>query len=164
MIYSTKMNTPIGQLSLVKNDKTLIRILLPNEKLNKTIVHGLYPNEEIIEVDNVFNEIVKQLTEYFTGNRRLFDIKYKLDISSFYQRALNQVIKVPYGKTASYGEIAKKINNPNAAQAVGTANAKNPLPIIIPCHRILASNGELGGYAGGLDMKKQLLELEKNNL
>ena len=110
-----------------------------------------------------FDDAVQQLTEYFSGSRKHFQLKYILNISPFYQKALKQVANVPYGQTSSYGDIAQKLNNTKAARAVGTANAKNPLPIIIPCHRIINSNGKLGGYAGGLNMKKYLLKLERNN-
>lgn len=87
-----------------------------------------------------------------------------MKISPFYKKALAEVAKVPYGKTASYSQIAQKLNNSKAARAVGSANACNPLPIIIPCHRIIANNGKLRGYAGGLTMKKYLLKFEKENI
>ncbi|NHZ87294.1 MAG: methylated-DNA--[protein]-cysteine S-methyltransferase [Planctomycetia bacterium] len=111
-----------------------------------------------------FENIISQLTEYFAGNRKHFTIKTRMNISPFYEKALTEVAKVPYGKTASYSQIARKLNNPKAARAVGSANAHNPLPIIIPCHRIVANNGKLGGYGGGMKMKKYLLEFEKENL
>ena len=163
MIYYTKLNTQIGELGLIRDENLLMRITLPNEKLNKEVVQYLYPNEEVIESNSGFDDAVQQLTEYFSGSRKRFQLKYKLNISPFYLKALKQVAKVPYGETSTYRDIAQKLNNAKTARAVGTANAKNPLPIIIPCHRIINSNGNFGGYAGGLNMKKYLLKLERNN-
>ena len=163
MIYYTKMKTPIGELGLVRDKQNLLKIQLPNEKLNQEVLKVSYPNKEIIETNSGFEDVVQQLNEYFKGNRKHFNFNYKLNISPFYKKVLMEVFKVPYGNTSTYSAIAQKLNNPNAVRAVGTANAKNPLPIIIPCHRIVNSNGKLGGYAGGLDMKKQLLKYEKNN-
>ena len=104
----------------------------------------------------------KQIDEYFNGNRKLFDIPFKLNVPPFYKKVLLEVKKVKYGETASYGKIARMAGNNKAVRAVGTANAKNPLPIIIPCHRIISSNDNIGGYSGGLDKKLYLLEHESN--
>lgn len=163
MIYYTIIKTPIGELELVRDKQNLLKIQLPNEKLNKEELNISFPNREIIETNSGFEDVVQQLNEYFNGNRKHFNINYKLNISQFYKNALMEVSKVPYGNTSTYSAIAQKLNNPKAVRAVGTANAKNPIPIIIPCHRIINSNGKLGGYAGGLDMKNQLLKFEKNN-
>ena len=104
----------------------------------------------------------KQIDEYFNGNRKLFEIPFKLNVPPFYKKVLLEVKKVKYGETASYGKIARMAGNNKAARAVGTANTKNPLPIIIPCHRIISSNGNIGGYSGGLDKKLYLLDHENN--
>lgn len=104
----------------------------------------------------------KQIDEYFYGNRKLFEIPFKLNVPPFYKRVLLKVKKVKYGETASYGKIARMVGNNKAVRAIGTANAKNPLPIIIPCHRIISSNGNIGGYSGGLDKKLYLLDHESN--
>ncbi len=164
MIYYTNINSPIGSIGLLSNDDYLLRIQLPNVETSESKLQKWYPNEDIIENKSVFEEIISQLTEYFDGKRKVFTIKIKLEISQFYKKALLEVAKIPYGKTDSYSQIAQKLNNPKAARAVGTANARNPLPIIIPCHRIIAKNGKLGGYAGGLKIKKYLLNLERDNL
>ena len=164
MIYYTIIKSTIGQLGLVRNEKGLIKIYLPNEKISNDILKKDYPNNTIIEDKTGFESVINQLNEYFNGDRKEFNIKLDLQVSSFYKASLKEVFKVKYGTTASYSDIAKKLNNPKAVRAVGSANAKNPIPIIIPCHRILNKNGKLGGYRGGLDMKKNLLSLEKNNI
>ena len=104
----------------------------------------------------------KQIDEYFNGSRKLFDIPFKLNVPPFYKKVLLEVKNIKYGETASYGKIARMAGNNKAVRAVGTANAKNPLPIIIPCHRIISSNGNIGGYSGGLDKKLYLLDHENN--
>ena len=164
MIYYTKFKSPIGTLGLVCDDEYLLRILLPNEEISVQNLQKLYPTEVITENNSGFKDVISQLTEYFDGKRKQFDIKTKMEITSFYKKALSEVVKVPYGTTLSYGKIAQQINSPKAARAVGTANARNPLPIIIPCHRIITKNGKLGGYAGGLKMKEYLLDLESKNI
>jgi methylated-DNA-[protein]-cysteine S-methyltransferase len=103
-----------------------------------------------------------QLEEYLNGRRQAFDLPLDIQGSPFQQKVWAQLSRIPYGKTLSYKDIARKIKNENAVRAVGTANGKNPLCIIIPCHRVIASDGSLGGYSGGLDMKHRLLELERD--
>ena len=164
MIYHTNINSPIGILGLVSNGDSLLRIYLPNENISVSKLQQQYPDKDITEDKLEFKETIDQLTEYFVGQRKVFTIKTKVEASPFYKKALLEVTKVPYGKTSSYSDIALKLNNPKAARAVGTANARNPLPIIIPCHRIISKNEKLGGYAGGLKMKKYLLDFEKMNL
>ena len=104
----------------------------------------------------------RQIDEYFYGNRKLFEIPFKLNVPPFYKKVLLEVKKVKYVETASYGMISRMVGNNKAVRAVGTANAKNPLPLIIPCHRIISSNGNIGGYSGGLDKKLYLLDHESN--
>ena len=164
MIYHTNLNTPIGILGLVSNGASLLRIFLSNENISVSTLKQKYPNKDITKDKLEFKETIEQLTEYFDGKRKVFNIKTKLEISPFYKKALLEVAKVPYGETSSYSKIAHRLNNPKATRAVGSANARNPLPIIIPCHRIIAKNGKLGGYAGGLKIKNYLLDFEKNNL
>ena len=164
MIYYTTINTQIGNLRLVRDDKSLLRIYLPNKEISEQLLQQIYPNENIIEDKSGFEDVINQLGEYFDSKRMYFKIKTKVKLSPFYKKALAEVAKVPYGVTASYSHIAQKLNNPKAVRAVGSANARNPLPIIIPCHRIIANNGKLGGYGGGLKMKEYLLKFEKKNL
>lgn len=104
-----------------------------------------------------------QLEEYFAGKRKTFDLPLKLDGTEFQKRVWQELLKIPYGKTISYKELAKAVGNEKACRAVGMANNKNKIMIVIPCHRVVGSNGDLTGYAGGLDIKKQLIDLESQN-
>lgn len=164
MIYFTIIETLLGELGLVCNDKGLVKIYLPNERLTLSALQNDFPNQELLEDKSIFDTIIIQLNEYFDGKRKDFDIQFDLGISSFYKKVLNEVYKVQYGKTASYSTIASAIKRPKAVRAVGSANARNPIPIIIPCHRIISKNVSIGGYRGGLAMKEKLLRLEKQNI
>ncbi|MFY7992610.1 MAG: methylated-DNA--[protein]-cysteine S-methyltransferase, partial [Bacteriovoracaceae bacterium] len=110
----------------------------------------------------ILKQAKKELEEYFSGKRRNFDIPLDVDGSDFQKKVWNQLQKIPYGKTCAYKDIATKLRDPNASRAVGTANGKNPLWIVVPCHRVITASGSLGGYAGGLEMKTKLLQLESN--
>ena len=109
-------------------------------------------------------EVRVQLKQYFQGDLKYFNLKTDFHISLFYKKALKAVGKIPYATTKSYKEIANNIGSPNGHRAVANANAKNPIPIVIPCHRVIKSNGELGGYGGGSKLKKDLLKFERTNL
>jgi methylated-DNA-[protein]-cysteine S-methyltransferase len=102
-----------------------------------------------------------QLKEYFSGKRKKFELKLDWHGTDFQKKVWKALLSIPYGKTASYADIAKKVGTPKAVRAVGSANAKNPVCIIAPCHRVITSSGALGGYSGGLENKKLLLDLEK---
>ncbi len=106
----------------------------------------------------------KQISEYFSGKRRKFDLPLKLSGSPFQLRVWNELLNIPYGQTASYSEIARILGNPKACRAVGNANNKNPIPLLVPCHRVVGKNGSLTGYAGGIEFKKFLLDLEKGGI
>ena len=107
-------------------------------------------------------EASKQIDEYFNCTTKLFEMPFKLNVPPFYRKVLSEIQKVKYGDVSSYGKIAQITGSNKAAIVVGTANAKNPLPIIIPCHRIISSNGNVGGYSGGLDKKLFLLDHERS--
>jgi len=109
----------------------------------------------------VFQQCCLELDEYFAGKRKKFDVKTAFTGTSFQNKVWQELLKIPYGKTISYAALAKAAGNPKACRAAGSANGKNPIAIIIPCHRVIASNGGMGGYAYGLEAKKQLLDLEK---
>ena len=106
----------------------------------------------------VYNEVM----EYLDGKRKTFDIKYEINGTEFQKKVWKELTKIPYGETRTYKEIAVAVGNPKASRAVGMANNKNPIAIIVPCRRVIGSDGKLVGYAGGLDMKRALLTLEKN--
>jgi methylated-DNA-[protein]-cysteine S-methyltransferase len=104
-----------------------------------------------------------QLAEYFSGERKDFDLPLKLNGTEFQVSVLEALLEIPYGETTSYGAIAKQIGRPKAVRAVGAANGRNPIPIIVPCHRVIGSSGDLTGFGGGLDTKEALLRLEAEN-
>jgi len=116
-----------------------------------------------INPTSLTDTVYKQLTEYFEGRRKVFDFPIKLNGTDFQKAVWKELLKIPYGETCSYKEIAEKIENPKACRAVGMANNKNPILIAVPCHRVIGADGSLVGYGGGLDMKKTLLDLEKQN-
>ncbi len=122
------------------------------------------------EIDNnekptaLLKKVVKELDEYFSGKRKTFDIPISFNGTEFQKKVWNALLEIPYGETRSYKDIAEHIGNPKACRAVGMANHNNPISIIVPCHRVIGKNGSLTGYAGGLDMKNYLLQLEKSNI
>ena len=122
------------------------------------------PSQALFQTTELLSMVKAQLDEYFSGMRQSFDLPYKLEGTPFQLSVWQELAKIPYGTTATYKEIAQRINHPKAYRAVGMANNKNPLCLIIPCHRIIGSDGSLTGYAGGLELKKFLLSLENQNL
>lgn len=157
--YST-VETPFGQMGIARSATGLCRVLFPEEAPFETALKHDFPKATISRDDHVCADINKQINEYFSGKRTEFDLIIDLQSPPFYKKALQAVNKVPYGKTASYKEIALKAGNVKAVRAAGSANANNPIPIVIPCHRILNTGGGLGGYGGNLQRKAFLLELE----
>ena len=148
------IKTPIGTLGVRTNSKGVYRLHLANDvdyKETETPNNNQSP---------ILKNALKQLREYFDENRTTFSVPLDLQMPPFYKKVLLEVAKIPYGKTVSYQEIARRAGNAKASRAAGSANANNPIAIFIPCHRILASDGTLGGYGGGLDKKMILLELE----
>lgn len=107
-------------------------------------------------------EVARQLDEFFAGKRRTFDFPLAPKGTDFQKRVWAELMKIPFGETISYGELAKRMGNPNASRAVGRANATNPIALIVPCHRVIGTNGKLTGYAGGLDLKDKLLTWERS--
>jgi methylated-DNA-[protein]-cysteine S-methyltransferase len=157
MLY-TSLDSPIGELLLVGNGRAL---------------HGLYMQEgrTAIEVpsdweraDEPFAEACTQLGEYFDGRRRDFDLPLELGGSPFQRRAWRALQAIPYGETISYGEQARRIGRPADPRAVGQANGRNPIAVIVPCHRVIGADGSLTGFGGGLERKRLLLELESGVL
>jgi methylated-DNA-[protein]-cysteine S-methyltransferase len=118
------------------------------------------PQRDWVENAAPFKDVVRQLQAYFEGKRRKFDVPLILEGTEFQLLVWRNLQKIPYGETVSYGQLARQIGSPEAARAVGLANGSNPIPIIIPCHRVIGSNGDLTGFGGGLPVKKKLLSLE----
>ncbi|MDF2882572.1 MAG: methylated-DNA--protein-cysteine methyltransferase [Clostridiaceae bacterium] len=147
-------HTEIGKIGIADNGKAITNLYFNDDPQPK--------DTEIKETD-LLKEAAQQLKEYFLGIRKNFDLPLMPEGTEFQQTVWNALQQIPYGKTFTYGEIAKKIGNPKACRAVGMANNKNPIAIIIPCHRVIGANGKLVGYAGGLEVKAHLLSMEKSN-
>lgn len=148
--------SPIGRLLLVGSDGVLEELHFPNSPTQKHL------GEDWQYDAACFRHILEQLAEYFAGKRQEFDLEIAPRGTAFQQQVWQELRKIPFGRTASYGEIAARIGNGKASRAVGMANGKNPIPIIVPCHRVIGKDGSLTGFGGGLEVKKQLLNLEKN--
>lgn len=154
----TYVSSPVGELLLVGGDSGLHQINFPRSGR----VAPAKP--EWREDGSPLKETIRQLRAYFAGELEDFDLPLAPEGTPFQQKCWDQLCKIPYGETISYGELAKRIGSPNASRAVGLANGSNPIPIIIPCHRVIGSNGKLTGYGGGLPIKEKLLALEKRQL
>jgi methylated-DNA-[protein]-cysteine S-methyltransferase len=149
------MDSPVGQLTLAGMDGRLMHLRMVDQTYEPSH-DGWEPD------DDAFPEAVEQLEAYFAGDRTDFDLELDLVGTQFQRRVWAALQAIPYGETRSYGEIARQIGSPRAFRAVGLANGHNPIGIIVPCHRVIGSNGSLTGYGGGLDRKRALLELEKS--
>ncbi|WP_293850388.1 methylated-DNA--[protein]-cysteine S-methyltransferase [uncultured Brevibacterium sp.] len=150
--------TPLGELLLVTRNGALVNVGLPGQNIEppRPATVGTHDTGEHL------GAITQQLDEYFSGQRTMFDMKTDLSETTDFRRAvLEHLVTIPYGETRTYTQVAEAVGRPRAVRAVGSACATNPVPIVIPCHRVLRSDGSLGGYAGGLDMKCTLLELEQ---
>lgn len=144
-------DTPLGSLALGTEDNAFVRLYLPDEPIPRSMPH----KTPLLELGEI------QLLEYFQGQRTQFDLPLNPQGTGFQHRVWAALSTIPYGETRSYGEIAQQIGCPKGARAVGMANRRNPLPILIPCHRVLGANGSLIGYAGGLTIQQRLLDLER---
>jgi len=150
--YYGYYNSPIGILEIITSDCALISAMFVEEM------------KEITAESQILREAIKQFDEYFKGTRKDFDIKCETSGTEFRKRVWEALMEIPYGETCSYKEMAIKIGNEKATRAVGNANSKNIISIIVPCHRVIGSDKSLTGYAGGLNRKKWLLEHEKEIL
>ncbi len=159
------LDTPIGALRLYGDDTGLRAIALPGDiqQATEARMNSLYPGYALTEEIRPLQAADAQLQEYFAGKRQKFTLPLAQAGTEFQQRVWRALLDVPYGKTCSYGEIARAIGSPSAARAVGLANGINQLPIIVPCHRIIGAHGDLTGYGGGLELKQWLLNFEASN-
>jgi methylated-DNA-[protein]-cysteine S-methyltransferase len=156
----TVMESPIGPLRLVEHNGVITAI-----EFSPFRDHDGRPRGARDDDNDVLVEAARQLRAYFDRDLKEFDLPLAPEGSAFQQRVWNELLNVGWGETASYGEVAHRLGMTNAAsRAVGLANGRNPIPIVIPCHRIIGANGTLTGYAGGLDRKQLLLELEQDAL
>ena len=143
-------DTILGSVTFVEENGALVVIT----------THPYHPKEEIYQETPVIKEAFRQLSEYFSGKRKTFNLPLLLKGTDFQKQVWQALLKIPFGETRSYKQIAEAIGNPKAVRAVGMANNKNPLLIVVPCHRVIGANGKLVGYAVGLDKKEYLLRLE----
>lgn len=150
-----KMNSKIGPIYLVASDNGLQGVFWKESKFPYRNSKHQGRAVEILE------ETQRQLEQYLDGKRKTFELPLNVEGTNFQKQVWAELSKIPYGTTFSYRDIAKKIKNDKAVRAVGTANGRNPLSLIVPCHRVIAADGTLGGYAGGLSIKEKLLRLEQ---
>ncbi|AKB18938.1 methylated-DNA--[protein]-cysteine S-methyltransferase [Methanosarcina sp. WWM596] len=157
-MYYHIVESPIGPILLAGDEDGLKYV---NFLKGKTKIEV---PDDWVENEDFFSEISRQLEAYFAGKLKSFEVKLAPEGTEFQKSVWRSLCEISYGETRTYGEIAKIIGNPKASRAVGFANNRNPISIIVPCHRVIGANGKLTGYASGLDIKEFLLKLEENNL
>ena len=151
---TTTVDSPLGTLTLAAADGALTGVAMDGQK------HPPRPLPVTSHDNGWFAEVIDQLDAYFAGTLTRFEIPIRLDGTDFQRRVWTQLLEIPYGETISYGELARRLGNPNASRAVGLANGRNPIAVIVPCHRVIGADGTLTGYGGGLDRKVWLLDHE----
>jgi len=160
IVHHTYADTPIGRLTLAATDAGLIGVLWPDEAPGRfPLALGPRPSRH-----PVLDVATQQLDEYFAGRRQLFDFPTDVHGTVFQEKVWRAMLAIPFGETRTYGEIAAAIGQPTASRAIGGAANRNPLSIFAPCHRVVGSNGSLGGFAGGLAIKRTLLAIEGHRL
>lgn len=155
MTYYTTFNSSLGCIVLQANDEGLLGVWFETQTTQPDNLG------EYTETSCVLNEAIRQLKAYFLGERRTFSVPLAAKGTPFQQQVWQALMTIPYGETWSYQDLANAIGNPKAVRAVGTANGKNPISVIVPCHRVIGKDGKLTGYAGGVERKAQLLKLER---
>jgi methylated-DNA-[protein]-cysteine S-methyltransferase len=153
------IDSPVGKLKLIASDSGLVAILWENDRPHRVRLNDLVADEQ----HPVLVKTERQLGEYFAGKRKAFSIALDMRGTRFQKDVWEALLAIPFGETRSYGQLATKLGNPRATRAVGAANGRNPISIIVPCHRVIGSSGKLTGFAGGLETKAHLLSLEEKN-
>jgi methylated-DNA-[protein]-cysteine S-methyltransferase len=155
-LHFTRFASPVGALKLVATDSALVAVAWRDQRA------GQVPVESAVEAGAhpVLDATARQLEQYFAGERREFDLPLQLMGTDFQRRAWEALLTIPFGETRTYADMARQIGQPTAVRAVGAANGRNPLSIVVPCHRVIGSSGALTGFGGGLDAKVRLLALE----
>lgn len=156
-VHYCYMESPVGDLLLAGEGASVNLIAFPKESRNLLIRSDWRNDREALR------EPIRQLEDYFSGRRKAFDLELAPEGTEFQLDVWQALQKIPYGETVSYGELARIVGKPKAARAVGGAVGRNPLPIVIPCHRVIGSDGSLVGFGGGMEIKKTLLSLEREN-
>ena len=159
MKYFTHVDSPLGTMLLVSNGSSLTGLYFVGQK------YVAQPAEDWIqtEVAQPFPDVKRQLAEYFAGERRTFDLPLSFEGTPFQQRVWRAIAAIPHGQTISYGALARSVGTPRSVRAAGAATGRNPISLVVPCHRVVGSDGSLTGYAGGLDRKRRLLALETSD-
>jgi methylated-DNA-[protein]-cysteine S-methyltransferase len=158
VVYYTRFESPVGSLLLAGDAKALRQVSFESSKRPGPSQADWKQNRA------AFAEVIRQLQAYFRGELKEFDLPLAMEGTEFQLCVWNELRAIPYGETISYAQLAERIGNPKAVRAVGLANGSNPIPIIVPCHRVIGSDGSLTGFGGGLPTKKMLLELESKQL
>ena len=156
-LTSKTIDSPVGKLKLIASEKALVAILWENDAPERVRLSEFVKSE----ANSVLDQTERQLSEYFAGKRRSFTVPLDLRGTLFQRNVWEALLAIPFGETRSYGELARLLGNPRAARAVGAATGKNPVSIVVPCHRVIGAAGEPTGFAGGLDAKISLLALER---
>ena len=159
-LYFHKLNTIIGDIYIIKSEKGLRGIEIIRESFE-----ALNEKYNLIESKDKCQDEIIQLTEFFSGSRKDFNLTFDIEGTDFRKKVWMELLKIPYGEVRSYSDIAKAIGSEKAVRAIGQANKANPIPIIIPCHRVIGKNKKLIGYAGShTDIQEKLIDFEKNNI
>ncbi len=159
LFYKT-MPSPVGKLKLIASDKGLVAILWENDPARRVRLGELTENPQ----HPVLVQTERELSEYLSGRRKQFTIPLDMRGTRFQNDVWSALLAIPFGETRTYGELATQLGNPRATRAVGAANGRNPISIVVPCHRVIGSSGKLTGFAGGLETKARLLDLEKGGV
>lgn len=161
-VYFTRMPSPLGDILVASSEVGVCRITIPNEREEDFFawIGQVFGHEQAVVSDEHNRPVVEQLQEYLDGRRREFELPLDLRGTSFQRRVWGELLRIPYGGLCSYQDVAAAIGSPRACRAVGGAVGKNPLPIIVPCHRVIGKDGSLTGFGSGLDTKRFLLRLE----
>ena len=159
-LYWSRCPTPWGSLRLLATDRGLCRVVLPGEEGAGRWIGRYLAGSVLVEGAAVLQEAAEQLQRYASGEGLSFNLPLDLYGTPFQRAVWQELLEIPYGETRSYAQVAAAVGRPRATRAVGAANGANPLPIVIPCHRVICSDGSLGGYGGGLALKEALLRLE----
>jgi methylated-DNA-[protein]-cysteine S-methyltransferase len=156
LAYKT-IDSPVGRLKLVASDKGLVAVLWENDKPNRVRLGAMVADQR----HPILLDTERQLKQYFAGERKTFSVALDMRGTSFQKNVWEALLAIPFGETRSYGQLAKQLGNARAMRAVGAANGRNPVSIIVPCHRVIGSSGKLIGFASGLETKARLLSLEE---
>lgn len=156
MLVHKFVASPVGVLKIVASDKALVAVLWEDDNPRRVPLSASGEDDR----NNLLCEAERQLSEYFSGSRRSFSLPLDMRGTAFQKSVWKALLTIPFGETRSYGELARAVGNPTASRAVGAANGRNPLSIIVPCHRVIGSSGKLTGFAGGLNAKRVLLDIE----